>query len=242
MSKKDGRTRVLFVCIGNACRSPMAEAIAHLDASDTIEAFSAGLTPIGFVAALTKQTLMKNRYWVEGLESKSISPEVWEQADIVINMTGRPREQAFREYSKVEDWEIEDPFGGDPDIYQQVFEKIRLRIAELAQECRRENDAVRSAERRARARLYPTSPIFINLNGAYGGIAFNISEDGLALSPGIILPDGPLHNMRIQFPGSQLWIAVSGQIAWKSKSNKEAGVRFDGLTEEAGQQIRNWIS
>jgi len=242
MSKKDGRTRVLFVCIGNACRSPMAEAIAHLDASDTIEAFSAGLTPIGFVAALTKQTLMKNRYWVEGLESKSISPEVWEQADIVINMTGRPREQAFREYSKVEDWEIEDPFGGDPDIYQQVFEKIRLRIAELAQVCRRENASVRSTERRARARLYPPSPIFINLNGAYGGIAFNISEDGLALSPGIILPDGPLHNMRIQFPGSQHWIEVSGQIAWKSKSNKTAGVRFDGLTEEACQQIRNWIS
>jgi TonB family protein len=242
MSKKDGRTRVLFICIGNACRSPMAEAIAHLDAPDAIEAFSAGLTPIGFVAPMTKQTLRKNQYWVEGLESKSISPEVWEQAEIVINMSGRPREQAFREYSKVEDWEIEDPFGGDPGIYQQVFEKIRLRVTELAQECRKENAAVRGAERRARARLYPTSPIFVNLNGAHGGIAFNISEDGLTLSPAMILPDGPLHNMRIQFPGSESWIDIRGQIAWKSKSNKTVGVRFDGLTEEACKQIRNWIS
>jgi len=109
MSKKDGRTKVLFVCIGNACRSPMAEAIARLDAPDAIEAFSAGLAPLGFVVGLTKQTLMRNGYGVEGLESKSISPEVWEQTDIVINMSGRPREQAFREYSKVEDWEIDDP-------------------------------------------------------------------------------------------------------------------------------------
>src|SRR5882757_1760536 len=242
MTKKDGRTRVLFVCIGNACRSPMAEAIARLDAPDAIEAFSAGLAPLGFVVGLTKQTLIRNGYGAEGLESKSISPEVWEQADIVINMSGRPREQAFREYSKVEDWEIDDPFGGDPDIYQQVFEKIRVRVSELTQKCRREIAAARSAERRASARLYPTLPIFINLNGANVGIALNISENGLGLSPSMNLPDGPLHHMRIQFPGSEPWIEVSGQIAWKSNSNKEAGVRFDGLTEEAGQQIRNWIS
>jgi TonB family protein len=242
MNKKDGRIKVLFVCIGNACRSPMAEAIARLDAPDAIEAFSAGLAPIGFVPWLTKLTLRRNRYWVKGLQPKSISPEVWEQADIVINLSGRPREQAFREYSKVEDWEIEDPFDGDLDTYQQVFEKIRLRIAELGQECREKIAAAQSAERRARARLSPTSPIFVNVNGANGGIGFNISEDGLALSSAIILPDGPLRNMQIQFPGSQSWVEVSGHIAWKSKSDKEAGVRFGGLTEEARQQIRNWIS
>jgi TonB family protein len=242
MNKKDGRIKVLFVCIGNACRSPMAEAIARIDVPDAIEAFSAGLAPIGFVPWLTKLTLRRNRYWVKGLQPKSISPEVWEQADIVINMTGRPREQAFREYSKVQDWEIEDPFDGDLDTYQQVFGKIRTRVAELGEECRQKIAAARSAERRSRARLSPTSPIFINLNGANGGIAFNISEDGLALTSAMILPDGPLRNMQIQFPGSQAWIEVNGQIAWKSKSNKEAGVRFDSLTEEACRQIRSWIS
>jgi len=242
MNKNDDRVKVLFVCVGNACRSPMAEAIARIDAPDAIEAFSAGLAPIGFVPWLTKLTLRRNRYWVKGLQPKSISSEVWEQADIVINMTGRPRELAFREYSKVQDWEIEDPFDGDLDTYQQVFGKIRLRVAELGEECRQKIAAARSAERRTRARLSPTSPIFINLNGANGGIAFNICEDGLALTSAMILPDGPLHNMRIQFPGSQAWIEVSGQIAWKGKSNKEAGVRFDSLTEEASQQIRSWIA
>jgi TonB family protein len=242
MNKNDGRIKVLFVCVGNACRSPMAEAIVRRDVPDAIEAFSAGLAPIGFVPWLTKLTLRRNGYWVKGLQPKSISPEAWEQADIVINLSGRRRELAFREYSKVQDWEIEDPFDGNLDTYQQVFEKIRLRIAELGEECRHKIAAARSAERRARARLSPTSPIFVNVNGANGGIGFNISEDGLALSSAIILPDGPLHDMWIQFPGSQPWVEVSGQIAWKSKSGKEAGVRFGGLTEEARQQIRNWIS
>jgi TonB family protein len=135
------RKRVLFICIGNACRSPMAEAIARVDASDTIDAFSAGLAPIGFVTEMTKQTLRRNGYWVEGLESKRISPKVWEQVDIVINMSGRPRALAFDEYSKVEDCDIEDPYGQDPDTYQRVFEEIRLRVAKLAQECKQEDAA-----------------------------------------------------------------------------------------------------
>ena len=242
MSERDVRKKVLFVCIANACRSPMAEAIARLDAPDTIEAFSAGLEPIGYVAGMTKQTLIKNGCSVEGLESKSISPEVWEQADIVINMSGRPRERTFLEYSKVEDWEIEDPFAADPDTYQRVFEKIRLRVAELAQQCREGNATVRIRERRSRARLYPTSPMSVGLNGARDAIALNISEDGLALSADMILPNHPLHNMRIQFLGSPHWLEVPCRIAWKSKSNKQAGIQFIGLTEEVRWHIRNWIS
>ena len=236
------RKSVLFICIGNACRSPMAEAIARVDASDVIDAFSAGLAPTGFVTDLTNQTLMRNGYWVEGLESKSVSPRVWEQVDIVINMSRLPRELVFHDYLKVEDWEIEDPMGQDPEIYQKVFEKIRMRVAELAKECRGGNGEARIVERRARARLCPTSLVAINLNGANGGIAFNISENGLALSAAMILPDGPFLNLCIQFSGSQHWIQASGEIAWRSKSNKEAGVRFVGLTEEACQEIGSWIA
>jgi len=241
MSQTNGRKKVLFVCIGNACRSPMAEAIARLDAPDAIDAFSAGLRPIGFVPELTKQTLMENGYWMKGLESKGISPKIWEQADIVINMSGRPRELAFREYSKVEDWEIEDPFGEDFETHQRVFEKIRLRVGELAQQCRRKNGATASAERRTRARLGATSLIFTTLNTANGGIVFNISEDGLALSAAMRLLDGPV-DLRIQFPESRNWIEARGRVAWKSQSNKEAGIRFVDLTEGARQHVRNWIA
>ncbi len=137
---KPRRARVLFVCIGNSCRSPMAEAIAWRDASEEMEASSAGLAPLGFVAEMTTQTLLRNGYAAEGLASKPISPEAWESADIVINMSGRSREFAFSSlggHAKVEDWEIEDPYG-DAGKYQGTYEAVRRRVAGLAQRLRKE--------------------------------------------------------------------------------------------------------
>jgi len=118
----------------------MAEAIAWKDAAKEIEASSAGLAPLGFVAEMTTQTLLRNGYAVEGLTSKPISPEAWETADIVINMSGRAKEFAFRNFrghTKVEDWEIEDPYG-DPDKYQGTYENIQRRVAELTRRLRKE--------------------------------------------------------------------------------------------------------
>jgi protein-tyrosine-phosphatase len=134
------RVKVLFVCIGNACRSPMAEAIARKDALKEMEVSSAGLAPLGFVAEMTTQTLLKNGYAVEGLASKPISPDAWESADIVINMSGRAREFAFRNlrgHTKVEDWEIEDPYG-DSEKYQGTYETIQRRVLELARRLRKD--------------------------------------------------------------------------------------------------------
>src|SRR5260370_20879077 len=138
---KDQRAKVLFICIGNSCRSPMAEAIAWKDASAEIEASSAGLAPLGFVAEMTTQTLLKNGYAVKGLASKPISAEAGESADIVINMSGPAKEFAFRHLpgqAKVEDWAIVDPYG-DPEQYQQPYEKIQLRVARPAQTHRRQS-------------------------------------------------------------------------------------------------------
>lgn len=159
MNKSDGRKKVLFVCVGNACRSLMAEAIACLEAPDAIDAFSAGFMPIGFVPELTKQTLMKNGYLADGLESKGISSAAWKRADVVINMSGRPIEEAFGGHSKVVDWEIADPFERGPEDYQRVFEKIRARVRELAEEYKRKYSANRLAALRTRPRPGTAAPV-----------------------------------------------------------------------------------
>lgn len=119
----------------------MAEAIALRDAREEIEASSAGLAPLGFVAKMTTQTLEKNGYAVDGLTSKPISSEAWESADIVINMSGQAREFAFRNFrghTKVEDWEIEDPYG-DAAKYQGTYQSIQRRVAELARRLREDS-------------------------------------------------------------------------------------------------------
>jgi protein-tyrosine-phosphatase len=114
----------------------MAESIARRDAADVIEACSAGLTPLGFVPVLTMQTLAANGYSIESLASTGITREVWDAADIVINMSGVPKERAFFDYEKVEDWDVQDPYGMDPVLYRTIHEDIQRRVAQLAERLR----------------------------------------------------------------------------------------------------------
>lgn len=130
--------RILFVCVGNACRSAMAEAIAHQEAADIIDASSAGLLPLGFIPEMTKQTLAANGYAHEKLASKPITRDAWDAAEIVINMSGQPKELAFQVHDKVEDWLVEDPYGGDAQLYQAIYEEIQRCVRQLAQRLRAE--------------------------------------------------------------------------------------------------------
>ena len=139
--RKSTLTRVLFICFGNACRSPIAESIARYDAADVMEVSSAGLVPLGFIPQLTKETITKNGYSTDGLKSKTISPKAWSSADIVINMSGTPRERAFPDYDKVEDWLVEDPYGADARLYQTIFESIQRRVGQLAEELRHKRES-----------------------------------------------------------------------------------------------------
>ena len=66
------KKRVLFVCIGNSCRSQMAEAFARAYGADIMEAQSAGVNPATYIAPLTRQTLGERN-----LISTPISPKAW---------------------------------------------------------------------------------------------------------------------------------------------------------------------
>jgi arsenate reductase len=130
--------RVLFICIGNSCRSPMAESIAIRDALDQMDSSSAGLAPLGVIQKLTLATLETNGYPTDGLSSKPILAHEWAAADLVINMSGCPKQRTFprADWHKIEDWDVEDPYGSDPANYQRIFENIRTRIESLTMRLR----------------------------------------------------------------------------------------------------------
>lgn len=130
MAKKN-KVRVLFVCIGNACRSPMAEAIARQDAGELLEVQSAGLSPLGFIPDLTLQTLERNGYATEGLHSKAIDRKALPEMDLVLNLSGYTRPAALLAAARAEDWAVADPYSEEEATYQIVFEDIQRRIREL---------------------------------------------------------------------------------------------------------------
>ena len=125
------KLRVLFVCVGNSCRSPMAEAIARHRASDVIEPSSAGLAPLGYIVEPTIGALIANGHSVEGLSSKRLSRQTIDDADLIVNLSGEPID-CLPDRAKVEDWPIEDPYGTDAATYQRILEEIEGRVLALA--------------------------------------------------------------------------------------------------------------
>ena len=136
------RVRVLFLCIGNSCRSQMAEAIARHRADDIIDPSSAGLVPFGEIAPPTLKVLEEAGISASGQYSKPLRPEELSSADLVINMSGRPSASLFRDAGPpVEDWDVGDPFGFDLAIYREIRDEIEARVEDLAQRLREKVDA-----------------------------------------------------------------------------------------------------
>jgi protein-tyrosine-phosphatase len=136
------RTKVLFLCIGNACRSQMAEAIARHRASDVIEPSSAGLVPFGMIPGTTLTVLRERGIAADGQSSKPLRPEDISAADIVINMTGRSGVSIFTEsVAQLEDWDVGDPYGFNLAVYREICDQIEARVEELARRLREKTES-----------------------------------------------------------------------------------------------------
>jgi len=131
------RKKVLFLCIGNACRSQMAEAIARHKASDVIEPSSAGLVPFGEIPSTTITVLEENGISAAGQTSKPLRSEDMSAADLIVNMTGRSGASIFKEgLRQVEDWDVGDPYGFNLAVYRGIRDQIEARVEDLARRLR----------------------------------------------------------------------------------------------------------
>ena len=131
------RTKVLFLCIGNACRSQMAEAIAKHLAADVIDASSAGLVPFGEIPSTTLAVLGEREISAEGQLSKPLRPADLAAADLIINMTGRSGSSIFADpTAPIEDWDVGDPYGFHLNVYRGIRDQIEARVIDLAQRLR----------------------------------------------------------------------------------------------------------
>lgn len=123
------------MCIGNSCRSQIAEALARHLASDVIEPVSAGLSPLGSIAEGTRKVLRERGIFLGEQYSKGLNEISIQAADLIVNMTGMPGKALFAD-AEVVDWDIRDPYGEDMLIYREVCDEIEERVAQLAAELR----------------------------------------------------------------------------------------------------------
>jgi arsenate reductase len=133
--------RVLFVCIGNACRSQMAEAFARHYGSDILIPASAGLAPAFGVASATIRAMDEKHLNLRDHFPKAIRYLERAQFDLVVNMSGHslPDDVGGRVIS----WDVPDPVALDYAEHCAIRDDIERRVIDLITELRREPDQPR---------------------------------------------------------------------------------------------------
>jgi protein-tyrosine-phosphatase len=128
MSKK---SRVLFVCIENSCRSQIAEAFSHLYARELIQAYSAGSRPSRQINPKAIAAMAELGYDLGKHVSKSLGEIPQVKYDYVITM-GCGDECPFIPAKVHEDWNVPDPKTLPMEQFRQVRDQIGERVQELA--------------------------------------------------------------------------------------------------------------
>jgi len=141
--------RILFVCAGNTCRSPLAEALARQALArlgwSHVEVRSAGVAALPGEPASDGSLRAAARHGLDLASHRSaqLSEELVRQADLILTMSPRHliRVKAFPEgeekstllttFAEGRDRDgesgagVRDPFGGGDDLYEGTFLQLR---------------------------------------------------------------------------------------------------------------------
>jgi len=137
--------RVMFVCTGNTCRSPMAEGgleklLENQGIEDIVVCSSGTAAASGFPA--TTYAIEAARIWdadITGHRSQPLTPELIQNADLILAMTSshcrevinlepsaESKTYLLRNYPEpgCNGEGVDDPIGGSLDMYNQTFLEI----------------------------------------------------------------------------------------------------------------------
>ncbi len=124
--------KLLFVCVGNSCRSQMAEGFAHALGDDRVEARSAGTSPGDRVAPKAVAVMEELGIDISSQVPKQLTRELVDWADRVIIMGCDARGMCPAAWLEgAVDWEVEDPMGQGIEKYREVRDDIRMLVSKL---------------------------------------------------------------------------------------------------------------
>ena len=149
---------ILFVCTGNTCRSPMAEGLLKKIAEDNdfeVEICSGGMNANEGSRANANAILALEKYGVDisGHVSKNVDAQTIADADVILTMTAAHKEMLLylfggaaeeKTYTLLEyaglDGDIDDPYGGDIDVYEKCAWEINNALLNVYEAVRSEFD------------------------------------------------------------------------------------------------------
>jgi arsenate reductase (thioredoxin) len=118
---------VLYICLGNSCRSIMAEALTRHLMVGTLHAASAGLNPLGFITGETLAVLAEVGAATDGLYSKGIDAVHPRDYALIVNLSDYaaapflPPDCRPRAIQRP----VIDPYGGSLDLYRAARDAIK---------------------------------------------------------------------------------------------------------------------
>ncbi len=125
--------RVLFVCLHNAGRSQMSEALFAQAAGGRHEARSAGTTPGRRVHPEVVEAMREIGFDLADRVPRKLERSDAEWADVVVTM-GCGDECPFIPGKRYLDWELEDPSGQPLDAVRRTRDEIERRVEALVAE------------------------------------------------------------------------------------------------------------
>lgn len=150
-------TRMLMVCTGNICRSPLAESLMKAELArrgvDSIDVTSAGTGAWEGAPASEGAYLVGLEHGIDLSEhsARLLNSDVVKQADLIFTMArhqrarvedlgGSGKVHVLGEYAGVTgpDAEVSDPFGAGLDVYRETFDQLVGFVAAAAERFVRE--------------------------------------------------------------------------------------------------------
>ncbi len=128
----DHPVKILFVCIGNSCRSQMAEAWANHFGKGKVQAFSAGSHPLGVITTETYEVMLEKGIALDGQSSKGLRDVSMSEMDVVVSM-GREVycsvPVSFK--GRFVEWDIPDPYAKGRESFRTARDMIERQVLEL---------------------------------------------------------------------------------------------------------------